>query len=313
MAETTTTSANDLSYSAAIEPALLGVAAELGDFMPTCREFDIRNRGSNAIDIVRPQSNHGTPGDRGAAVDTELNATEATSLTATTWATDKVTGTAVELGIMFEPSYNVFEDAVDGIDVWGAIEGEAMVAMVTAINDDICALFASISNSTGTSGAAMTIANMLAAQVGVRTRGWKNNGGVYVLDTGHADDAEAALIGTNAAQAVFALSADRLLGYMPSNDNGLSNGHVMTFRNSPVWVTGLTDTANAGVDAVSCYYTPGGPGNDPVATFGLVWKRLFQIEFFRDIKKRTIVMVLTARLAPFELTDGSATKIVAAV
>ena len=309
--ETTTTTANDITYSAVIEPVLMAVAADVAEFMPMAREFNIINRPSNAVDVPRPQTNWGTPPDDGAGVDTEYDATQATSLSNTSWGTDKVTGTATEYGALFEITDNVIEDSVDGIDVLNAVESHMMTALVMAINDDFCALFAGLANSVGTSGVDATVANFLAAQVGIRTRGWKApDGVVYVIDNQQADDIEAQLISTNAAQAVFASAADRLLGYAPAANQGLTNGMIMSFRNYPVWATGLTDTANAGADVVGACFTPAGPGNNPSATFGLVWKRLFRLEFDRDIAKRTTKAVLTARCAPFELTDPSGTKIV---
>lgn len=309
--ETTTTTANDITYSAIIEPALLAVAMDVAEFMPMCREFSLIGKPSNAIDVPRPQSDFGTVPDDGAGVDTEFDATQGSSLSNIDWGTDKVTGTSAEYGVQYEVTDNVEEDSVDGIDVWDAIETSMMTCLVMAINDDICALFAGLSNSVGSTGVDATVANMLAAQVGIRTRGWRaKDGVVYVLDIVTADDIEAQLISGNAAQAVFAAAADRLLGYAPTANHGLDNGHIMNFRGYPVWATGLTDTANAGADVVSSCFTPAGPQNNPSATFGLVWKRLFRLEFDRDISKRTTKAVLTVRCAPFELTDGSGTKLV---
>ena len=310
-AETTTTTANDITYSAVIEPSLLAVAMDIAEFMPMCREFDIVNKPSNAIDVPRPQSDFGTVPDAGAGVDTEFDATQGTALSNIDWGTDKVTGTSAEYGVQYEITDNVIEDSVDGIDVIEAVKSMMMSCLVLAINDDICALFAGLSNSVGTTTVDATVANMLAAQVGIRVRGWRaRDGVVYVLDNDCADDIEAQLTSTNAAQAVFAAAADRLLGYMPTANNGLDNGHIMSFRGYPVWATGLTDTANAAADVVSACFTPAGPQNNPSATFALVWKRLFRLEFDRDISKRTTKAVLTVRCAPFELTDGSGTKLV---
>lgn len=310
-AETTTTTANDITYSAVIEPSLLAVAMDVAEFMPMCREFSLIGKPSNALDVPRPQSDFGTVPDDGAGVDTEFDASQGSSLSNIDWGTDKVTGTSAEYGVQYEITDNVIEDSVDGIDVWDAVETMMMTCLVLAINDDICALFAGLSQSVGTSGSDATVANMLAAQVGIRTRGWRaKDGVVYVLDNQQADDIEAQLISTNAAAAVFAASADRLLGYMPAANNGMDNGHIMSFRGYPVWATGLTDTANAGADVVGACFTPAGPQNNPSATLALVWKRLFRLEFDRDISKRTTKAVLTARCAPFELTDGSGTKIV---
>lgn len=309
--EVTTTTANDITYSAAIQLALLGVAHDCAEFAPLLREFDAREEPSGAIDVVRPQT-FWTPNDDGASVDTEFDGTQGTAFSNTAWGTDKVTGTSAEYGIQLEITDNVQEDSVRGVDVWGTVETLAMTALLLALNDDICALFAGLSNSVGSTGADLTIAQTLAAQVGIRTRGWKApNGTAYILDNQQSDDIEAALIATNAAQAVYASAADRLLGYMPSPDHGQSGQtQVMAFRTSPVWATGLTDTANAGADVVGACITPSGPGNDPFATLALVWKRLPRIEFDRDISKRTTKMVLTMRAAPFELTDGSGTKLV---
>lgn len=310
--ETTTTTANDITYSAVIAPAFLATLAEHSLPMTWCNEYDITGQPSNAIDIPRAASDYGSADDDGAGVDTEYDATQGTALSNVAWDTDKVTATAAEYGIQYEITDNVVEDSIQGIDVFNIIFVHMARALALAWTDDFCALFASLSNSVGTTTNDLTVANMLSAQSGIRRRGvLAEDGLVYVLDGQQGDDLEGALIATSTSQAVFASAADRILGVMASANNGMAaDRQIMTFRGYPVHTTGLTDTANAGADVVGACFTPAGPRNGPFATYGNAIKRAFRLETDRVIGKRTTLLVGTMRMGVAEITDGSGTKIV---
>jgi hypothetical protein len=309
--ETTTTTMNDVTYAAAIVPVMLDYLHDWVVASQYLRPFNANGRGSASVDIPSLESNMGTVGDGGGGVDTEFNATQATSLSNTAVSTAKVTLTSVEYGVAHDITDNVFEDSIAGLDLMNAVLSNMARILQTAFEDDVCALFAGLTASVGTTTVALSVADMIAAQTGIRTRGARAQDGVaYVLDENQAQDLENALTATNSAAAVYAAATDRLLGVTPGPNHGLSNGHVLNFRGYPVWATGLTDTANAGADVVGGCFVPSTPANDPMATFGVVTSREFRLETDRDIKLRATQVVATMRKGAGELLDGSGTKIV---
>lgn len=310
--ETTTTTLDDITHASLIEPVMVAALSEKPGFWRYCREFDIRNKSTNAAKVPTETAWWGSPDDNGAGVDTEMNATQATDISNTAVSTGSVTITAAEYGIAIEVTDNVEEDSVDGFDLMNRFEARMLHVLSLAMDDDFIALFASLSNVVGTTTADLTIANLLAAQTGIRTRGTDAPDGiVYILDTQQALDAENAFIATNAAQAVYAAAADRIINWSPAAGHGLSIRQISTFRGFPVWVSGLCDTANAAADAVGAAFVPSSPANDAAGhtTFGMCWKRMPRFETERHAKKRTTDLVMTARAGFAELLDGSGTDI----
>lgn len=311
MAISTITTANDFVNAYFIQPAILAAASELAQVSPLCRQFNIVDKPATGVQIAVAASVWGTPDDTGTSVDTEFNAAEATDLSSTTFSTNGVTATAAEYGVRMDISDTLLEDAVDAMVLWDTVESTMVGALMLAIDDDICALFASLSTSVGTTTADLTVAQLLSAFTGIRTRGNRAPDGlVAVLSNTQCDDIEAALVSTNAAAAVYAGAADRFLAAAPGPNNGLTNGHVMYFRGNPVYGQGLCDTANAGEDEVGAVFVPSTAANDPFATFGMVMKRLPRLETQRDASARATELVLTLRAAPFELRDLSGCKVV---
>lgn len=311
--ETTTTTLDDLTHASLIEPYLIAALSEQPGLYRFCKEFDLRGKATKALDIPVETSWWGSPDDNGAGVDTEFNASEATVLSNTAVSTSKVTITAAEYGVAIEVTDNVEEDSVDGLDLMLRLEQRMLHVLSLAMEDDFLALFASLSNGVGTSGSDLTVAQLLDAITGIRIRGAVADSLVGVLDNVQATDIQSALIATNAAAAVFALSADRIINYNPSADRGLSaQRQVATFAGVPMFTSGLTDTANAGADVVGAVFTPSTAFNDSAGhvTFGMAWKRLPRFEMERNAKLRTTDLVMTCRWGVAEMTDGSGTKIV---
>lgn len=312
MATSTTSTINDVYYSAIISPMMMDYAHDWVVATQFLREFSLIGASANAIDVPKLASSMGTVGDGGSGVDTEFNATEATDLSSTTLSTDKVTITASEYGVLRVITDNVLEDSISGIDWLRLVLNDSTRILMTALEDDVCALYASFSNTVGTSGADLTIAQLLAAQVGIRKRGVRApDGVVYVLDEQQVDDVEAALIATSTSMASYALAADRVLG-APSvgPNNGMSNGHVLSFRGAQVWSSGLTDTANIGADVVGACFVHSTNSNDSMAALGIAWKRMFRLETDRDISLRATEYVSTMRVGVAEIEDKAGTAII---
>jgi hypothetical protein len=310
--ETTTTTMNDVVYSAVIEPSFLAYTMDWLVATPFARRFSLVGKPSNALDIPRPATDMGTVGDGGGGVDGEFDATQATDLSANiAFDTDKVTVTSSEYAFKRTITDNVFEDSIAGIDLMDVILADGAQILSTAFEDDMLALLASLSNTVGTTTADLTIAQALAAQVNIRKRGVRApDGVVYVLDEQQVDDLEAAMIATAANQAAYVMAADKLLGIDRTANNGMGNGHVFNFRGYPVYSTGLTDTANAGADVVGACFVPSTPANDRYATFGWVDKRPFRVETERDASLRGDEVVFSMRRGVAEITDASGTAII---
>lgn len=312
--EITTTSHNDITNASLTAPFIIRALSEKPGFWRFAKEFNLTaNWASPALSIPVENSFWGTPADDGAGVDTEFDATQGTDLGNTTVTTGAVTCTPGEYGVALEVTDNVREDSVSAIDLFGLLEERMLHVISLAMTDDFLALLVSLSNSVGTSGVDLSVAQMIAAQQGLRTRGADADALVYILDNQQALDVETGLSAGNAAAAVFALSADRLINYAPTADNGMgSSRQIMTFRNVPVFATGLTDTANAAADVVGACFCPATNYNDSTGstTFGMAWKRLPMLETDRIIIGRSTQLVMTARAGFVEMQNDSGTAIV---
>lgn len=311
--EITTTTFDDLTHASLVQPVLIRALTEKPGLFRFAREFNIIDQSTNAAKLPTETSYWGSANDDGAGVDTEFDATQATSLSNTAFSTGAVTCTAAEYGVAHALTDNVAEDSVRGIDIMDVIKGRMLFVHMLAWEDDYLALYASLSNSVGSSGVNLTVAQMVAAQQGLRTRGVECDALAYVLDNQQVSDIETELMSANAAAAVFALSADRLIGYNPAGDHGMSaSRQVMMFRGVPVFSTGLTDTANAAADVVGACIAPSTSFNDNsgATTHCVAWKRLPYFETQRQAKLRGTDLVMTARLGFAELQDGAGTAII---
>jgi hypothetical protein len=312
--EITTTTLDDLTHGYLIGPVLIAALCEQpGYAIRFCREFSLIGKPTNALQIPTETAYWGSANDRGAGVATAFNATQATALSNTAVSSGNVTCTCAEYGVAAALTDNVQEDSVDGIDLMNLFTNQMLKVLTLAIDDDYMALFPSLSQSVGTTNTGVTIAQMVAAQQGLRTRGAIADAVAYLLGNVTSGYVETALLATNAAAAVYALSADRLINYAPTPDNGMSgNRQVMTFRGAPVFTTGLTDTINAAADEASACICPSTAVNDAsgATTHGLTWKRMPRFETQRQAKLRAWDLVMTARAGVVELQDGSGTQIV---
>lgn len=308
--ESTTTTLNDVYYSAIIEPVMLDYAHDWVVATPFCKE-KILGKGAPAYQWNRLASDMGTVSGNGAGVDGEFGATEATDLSNIALDSDKVTVTAAEYGVMRTITDNVIEDSIEGIDWMRIVLGDCTRILMTALEHDVLSLASGFSNSVGTSTAVLTVAQLLAAFNGPRARGVRAPDGlVGILDDNQVANVEAAFVATSTSMAVYAGASDRLLGYAPQPGNGLGNGHVMNFRGNPIFATGLGPTANTGEDATGMVFVPETPGNSPFAAIGMVWKRQFRLETDRDISLRGTEYVATMRVGVGEVSDVSGVGII---
>ena len=312
--ETTTTSLDDLTHTSLVQPVVIAALSEMPGLWKFSREFDsIADQATSGAKIPKETSWWGSPNDDGAGVATAFNGTEGTDLGNTQAATGSITITAAEYGVAMEITDNVIEDSVRGVDVFGWLESRHLHAINLAMEDDFLALFASLSQTAGSTGNDLTVAQMIAAQQGVRVRGAISDTSVYVLDNEQQLNLDTALQATSTSMAVYALAADRLIGYAATADNGMgAMRHTMNFRNFPVHTSGLTDLSGDTNDVVGAFFCATSAVNDAsgATTFGHVWKRLPRLETDRIVIGRSTLLVTTAKWGVAELQDGSGTGIV---
>lgn len=307
--ETTTTTLNDITYSAWIESAWLDYAYDwvvAQQFFT--RRFSLVGKPSKVAQIPRITSDMGTVGANGQGVDTEFDGAEGTDLSNTALDTDNSQVTVSEYALMRTITDNVEEDSVSGLDIMNKVIADAARIIMTAVEKVCVDLFASLSNSAGTPGSDITIAQALAGHVAIRTRGFRAPDGlVYVLDDTQTEQLEAALINITTNVASYAGATDRLLGVDKTANNGHGNGHVMNFRGFPVYSQGLSQTLNTGGNVTGAVFTPSSEANDPHVTFALVDKRPFRVEPQRDASLRASEMVFSHRVGAGIGTNGSGT------
>ena len=313
--ESTTTSLNDITNPTLVEPVVIYALSEQpGMAIRMCREFNWIGRQATAFVIPTQTSYWGSPNDDGAGVDLEFDGTQGTALSNTQVATGGVTCTPVEYGVAHALTDNVKEDsAIDALELMNLFTNQMLTVLQLALDDDFLALLVSLSNAVGSSGVDLTVAQAIAAQQGLRVRGANADAVAYILDNEQALNLETALQAASTSMAVFAMSADRLIGYTPTGDHGMNtNRQIMTLRGFPAFATGLTDTANAAADVVGAAICPSTAYNDAsgATTFGLGWKRLPRFEMQRQAKGRSDDLVMTMRAGSAELQDGSGTAII---
>ena len=179
------------------------------------------------------------------------------------------------------------------------IEDAGSLAAVS-LDDDICALFPSLSTSVGATTVDLSIANMVEAQAEVRKNKMKGNL-VYILDDQQALDYQAAAA---ASQSTVINSLMRL------EVNGSTESPFLgTFFGAEVWQTGLCDTANTAANVVGACFIRGDT-NKSSACFGAVMTRDVQVEFDKQIESRRHKIVMTAKWGVGEVADESGVKIV---
>jgi hypothetical protein len=271
--EITTTSHNDITNPTLAVPYIVRALSEKPGLWRFCKEWDLTGDfAAPAMVVPKEVSFWGSPDDNGTGTDTEFDATEATDLSNTAVTTSGVTCTPGEYGVALEVTKNVEEDSLSAIDLYGLLEERMLHVISLAMTFDFLALFASISNTVGVSGADFTLPQAIAAQRNIRTRGADADAVVYIGES----------------------------------------RQVMTLRGAPFFVSGLCSTADSGANVVGACLCPSTAYNDAsgATSFGMAWKRLPMLETDKIVLGRSTQLVMSARAGFVELQDGSATGIV---
>jgi hypothetical protein len=305
---TTATSLTELINSEFINDF---IADCLGNFKNPSQFFlpiNITN-GASTVSQARWVSDVGTVPEDGTAVDTEFNATEATDLTANELETTDSTFSVIEYGLLREPSDTALEDAT--IITIQDIVANATAILMDAMNDDACALFASLSASVGTSGTDCRVSDVNDGLYNLARRGVKGDL-VAIFDNVALEDFQNALEAASSNMAVYAGAVDRLHGVSGSADGGRNvEGYALTYKGVPFYRQGLTDTANTAADVVSAIFVRGDiPAQRTMATFGQASRRPFRLETQRDASARCTELVFSARWGCGAINGQTGVKVV---
>lgn len=308
--EVTTTSLTELVYAEWISPYIQSFAHQYMNPSQFFARWDPQN-GSSTVSVPRWDSSQGTVGDDGAAVDTEFNTSEASDIAATDMTTSDSTFSISEYGIRRDPTDTAIEDAISAQALISYIATDSTSNLMAAANDDGCALFAGLSQSTGSTGVDLSVANVDDALYSLADRGIIGSL-VSVLDNQQMRDFMNGLQATGTSMAVFAGSADRQMATQFSADLGRNiEGWSLRYKDTDFYRQGLTDTANAAADVVGAIFVRGDDEtNRPMATFGQGSRRDFRIETQRDASKRTTEVITTMRWGCGETQDTSGQKLV---
>lgn len=305
---TTATSLTELIYSEYISDF---IADCLGNFKNPSQFFLPCNIGNKSSTFSQPRwvSDVGTVPEDGAAVDTEFDATEATDLTANELETTDSYFSVAEYGLLRQPSDTALEDA-NAITVQDIV-ANAMSILMDAMNDDACALFASLSAGVGTSGTDCRVSDVNDAIYNLARRGVKGQL-VGIFDNVALEDFQTALEAGSTNIAVYAGAADRLMAASGSPDQAMSvDGYALSYKGVPIYRQGLTDTANTAADVVSAIFVRGDiPAQRSMATFGQASRRPITLETQRAAESRTTKMVFSARWGCGAINGQTGVKLV---
>ncbi len=285
--ETTTTTLTELVNSEWINPAIMEYAHDFAVAAPFNNWQDLRGRATKVGSFPR------------LVLDTATDlATEVTALNATELETTQVAATAAEIGVRRDITDAAVEETILGAGIFDTVTEDAGVLFSISLDDDIVALYGAFTTSVGTSGANLTIANMVEAQAQIRINKMRGSL-VYILDDQQASDyqsAQAAATSTT-VNSFFTVSTDT------------DNGFLGMFMGHPVWQTGLCDTANTGADVVGACYIRGDT-NPRQAAIGAVMTRDVKTELERDAPGRLTKFVATAKWGVIETSDESGVGII---
>jgi hypothetical protein len=290
---TTVTSLTELVYGEYINDF---IADCLGNYKNPSQFFlpiTVKN-GSSTVSQARWATDVGTVPEDGTAVDTEFDATEATALTANELETLESNFSVAEYGLLREPSDTALEDAT--LATIADIVAASMAPLMDAMNDDACALFASLSASVSHSGSDMSVAYVDEALYNLARRGVMGTA-VGVFDNIAMEDFQNSLQSQSSNIAVYAGAADRMMAASSSPDGGRNaEGYTLSYKGVDFYRQGLTDTANTGDDVVSAIFIRGDiPAQRGSATFGQASRRPITLETQRQVASRTTQLVLHGR------------------
>jgi len=253
--ETISTSVTEIVNSEWIDPMI-------GDYMrdalvvadeSVCRVVDLRGKATKTVAF--PRWDKDTAEDVTTEGTTTLSNNEATL--------SEVTVTVAQVGILRQPTklaerVNMLGEA--GLVDYLAADGGYLCKEM--LEDDCCALFASITLSVGSTGVDLSIANMIEA-LGKRRTAKANGDPMFILDDQQTIDFTSAL---GAATGTLWSGGQNQTAMQ---NQAKTDGTMGDFLGAPIRYTNLTDTANAGADVVGALLNVG--GKNPSIGIAILW------------------------------------------
>ncbi len=290
--ESTTTSVTEIVNSEWIDPMI-------GDYMrdvlvvaadDVCRVVDVSGKATKTVSF--PVWEKDTAADITTEGTTTLSANDVTLA--------ETSVTVAQVGILREPTKlmeraNMLGEA--GMVEYIAQDGGYLCKEM--LEDDLCALFASITLSVGTSGADLTIANMIEA-LGKRRTAKANGSPMFILDDQQTLDFTTGLGSTtgtlwSGGQNQTAMAAQ-----------AKTDGTMGDFLGAPIRYTNMTDTANAGADVVGALLNVG--GKNPSLAIVVLWMPELDKEL--NVAKSTRLYAINACWGSGLINDGPSVKLV---
>lgn len=281
---TNTTSYNDTVYAAIINDDILDALQAAVVTPPLLSQFDLSGQPSKAVDIPIADAASAAAVSEGS----ELSNTQLT--------TSKVTLTASEVGIMA-----TITDVLDVSSIAtsrGAQMRQLGNAMAQKLDVDICALFSGFSNTVGSTGTDLSLANVFDAIYGLESN---NAPGPYVAVLHPRQIADLRTAINAASGAVFTGQGVRA----GSNELGTVEdaGYFGTFMNIDFYQSTNVPTANAAADRAGAVFSKD-------YALGMVKKWSSKTEIMRWAPIRGFVVVVSSMYGVGEIIDGAGQAVV---
>lgn len=298
-AETTPTSVTEYVNSEWIRPVINAAAKGRAQAARFALQVDLRGKGTKTAAIGQEISDS-AEGSLGG-----FDLTDAVDMSNTEFETQEATVSTAEYGIKRTVLDSTIEDNIFGeAGLFNYIVMSGAKDMAICLDDDVCALLASFATTVGTSGSDLTLANMAQAVAALRNNEMPcEDGAVFVLDNQQGSDYDAALVASAGTQ---------LANYhtKPEEANGL-DGYLGTRMMCPIYITSLTDTANAGADVAGGLFIRGDEGrNSMSAALVVATSREVRVAYERDESLRATKVVITQRKGAAEAIDKSGVSVI---
>lgn len=279
----TTTTYNDTVYSAIIADMVLDALMATVVTPPLLKQFDLSSQPSLSVDVPK------------ADKFTAASVAEGTELANTALTTAKVTGTASEVGIMATVT-----DVLEVSDI-PAAHGARLRQLGRAIADkidvDITALFASFSNTVGTTTVDLSLANILEA--------------IYTLEAANAPKPYVGVL--HPVQISDMRTALETNANSPFQSQGIragtnelgpaGNGYAGEWFGLPIYFSTNVPTANAAADRAGGIFSAN-------YALGMVHKWASKIVPMYWPPIRGWVLTATANYGVFEIEDTAGVAVI---
>ena len=291
---TTKTEVTELVNAELIAPVLIDGARNAAVALPYCW---IQEKGrATAVSFAR-KSNASLSGSATASV------SEAGTISATNWETLDTTVTPNKLAFRVDITTEALEDNVFGPALYDLIVADCAAEIGVTFDRVITDLFTSITDSVGSSGNDLTLAQLVEARFKVLENGVDHAGGdgVYVLHTQQMYDAEAAFV---------ASSATALASYYQRVDAPGSKVKARFMGHDVVSTSNVRGDDDTPANRVGAFFIRGNDASTRSrSAFGVAMGRDITMVPDFDNTTDTWVLVSTARLGAGLINDAAACKI----